>query len=93
MFFAFASALVIQFRNIQARIRNASWPNSEMVDLLEKLNQHLSITRKAICELVNYFSIMLVFFVSCIFVQAVTYSQLAIRIFSGKETNIYIRQF
>ena len=84
-FFAFASALVIQFRNIQERIRGASSSDSDTADLLEKMNNHLLATCEAVCELANYFSIIFVFFVTCIFVQAITYSHLIFRVISGRE--------
>ena len=90
MFFAFASALVIQFHNIQARIRSASSSYSNTNDLLEKLNNHLFTTVEAISELANFFSIIFLLLVSCIFVQTISYTHLTFRVISGRqERKIY----
>ena len=89
-FFAFASALVIQFQSIQTRIRSVSSSDSNTVVLLEKLNGHLFMTCGAISELANYFSIIFLLFVSCIFVQTITFSHLIFRMISGQESrNMY----
>ena len=94
MFFAFSSALVIQLGNIQEQIRSASSSHTDMVDLLEKSNNHLLATCGAMRELANYFSIIFVIFVACIFVQAITFSHLAYRIFSGQDSrDIYFNMF
>ena len=86
MFCAFASVLVIQFRNIQERIRSASSSETDINDLLKKLNRQLFTVCEAVSELANYFSIILLPFVSFIFVQAVIFSHLTFCVISGQES-------
>ena len=85
MFFAFASALVIQLRNIRARIRSVTSSDTDTTNLLENLNSHLFTTCVAISELGKYFSIIFLLSVSCIFVQSITFCHMAFRIISGTE--------
>ena len=89
-FFAFASALVIQLRNIQARIRSIFSTDSDRKKL-EKLSNHLFATCGTVSELANYFSIIFLLCVGVIFVETITNSHLALRIISrGEQKSIYI---
>lgn len=90
LFFAFASALVVQLRKIQECIRSASSSDTDTNELLEKSNSHLFATCEAIRELANYFSLMFLLCISCIFVQTITFSHVLFRMISGQHQQSYI---
>ena len=83
LFVAFALVIVIQYIKNQAAIVWASSIDTDVDNLLSKLNSHLSMTCQAVCQLANYFSIIFLFAITCIFVQTVTYSDLTILILAG----------
>ena len=84
MFFAFASALAIELRSIQAHIRSIFSTASDKKKL-EKLSNHLFATCGTVSELSNYFSTIFLILAGVIFVEMITHFHWAFRILSGLE--------